>query len=233
MKQICILLTALLVFNSCSFTSGSGNIITEKRSLGNFSGISVSSSIEVEVKTGAVQQVEVEADDNVIQYLETHVSGNTLKIGLDGGHSFNNAHFKVYITTPGLNSIHASSSSDVKVLDVIKNNGKISFDASSSADIEAEVDAPQVDAEASSSASVILRGRTKDYTARVSSSGDIKSAELLSENADVDANSSGSAEVHASVHLKAHASSSGTIDYRGAASVDKSVNSSGTVEKKD
>lgn len=233
MKQILFLLSALIVLGSCDYTTGSGNIITEKRNLGNFSGIAVSSSVEVEVKIGASQQVEVEADDNVIEYVDTHVSGNTLKIGLDGGHSFNNTHIKVYITTPGLSSIHASSSAEVKVLDVIKGEGKLSFEATSSADIESEVDAPEVVAKASSSGSVTLRGRTKDYTARVSSSGDIKSSELLSENADVEANSSGSADVHASVHLKANASSSGSIDYRGAASVDKSVSSSGSVDKKD
>ena len=74
---------------------------------------------------------------------------------------------------------------------------------------------------------------TKNYTAHVSSSGDIKSFELLSENTDVSASSSGSAQVHASVSLTAKANSSGSIDYRGAANVKKTVNSSGSVEKKD
>ena len=129
--------------------------------------------------------------------------------------------------------VKASASASVKVLDIIKENGRLSFDASSSADLEAEVDAPEVDAEASSSGSVTLSGKTKYYAARVSSSGDIKSFELLSENTDVSASSSGSAQVHASVSLTAKANSSGSIDYRGAANVKKTVNSSGSVEKKD
>jgi hypothetical protein len=233
MKQILFLLTALIVLNSCDYTSGSGNIINEKRAVGSFSGISVGGSFDVEVKVGTVQSVEVEADDNIIKYVETTVSGDILKIRLDGLHSLSNVHMKVLITTPGLNSINASASADVKVEDVLKGEGKISFEATSSAGIEAEIDAPEVSAIANSSGSVTLRGKTKDYRARVSSSGDIKSADLLSENADVDASSSGSAEVHASVHLKANASSSGSIDYRGGASVDKSESSSGSVDKKD
>lgn len=233
MKQMFLLLTAIIVLSSCDHESGSGNIINEKRSVDEFSGITVGGSFEVEVKVGATQQVEVEADDNIIKYVKTTVSGNTLRIRLEGGHSYNNVHLKVYVTTPGLKKIDASASAEVKVLDVLKNDGKISFDANSSADIEAEVDAPAVDAEASSSGTIKLSGKTKDYTARASSSGDIKSFELLTENADVDANSSGSIDLHASVTLKANASSSGSIEYRGAASVNKSVSSSGSVEKKD
>ena len=233
MKQIIFLFTAVILLNSCNYTTGSGNIITEKRNTGNFSGISVGGSFDVEVKIGPVAEVTVEADDNVIKFVQTTVSGNTLKIRTEGLHSMNNVHLKVYITVPELSNIKASASADVKVLDVIKGDGKLSFDASSSADIEAEVDAPEVGAEASSSGSVTLSGKTKNYTARVSSSGDIKSFELLTENTDVSANSSGSAQVHASISLTANASSSGDITYRGAANVKKNVSSSGSVEKKD
>ncbi len=233
MKQILFLLSALVLLNSCNYTTGSGNIINEKRTVGSFSGIDVSNAIDVEVKIGAVTVVEVEADDNVIEHIVTSVSGGVLKIRIENLHSINNAHLKVYITTPVLKSIDAGASADVKVMDVINGDGKLSFSASSSADIEAEVDAPEVYAEASSSGSITLSGRTKNYKAEVSSSGDIKSARLLSENTNVSANSSGSAEVYASVSLNAEASSSGSIDYHGAAIVKQTVNSSGSVEKKD
>ena len=233
MKQILFFLISCVLLASCDYTTGSGNIITQNRSVGNFSGISVSNSFDVEVKIGPVAEVRVEADDNVMKYIVTNVSGNDLRIKVEGMHNINNVHMKVYITTPELNSIKASASSSVKVLDVIKDNTKLHFTATSSADIEAEVDAPEVEAEANSSGSVTLSGKTKNYKAQVSSSGDIKSAGLLSENADVEASSSGSAYVHASVSLNAKASSSGSIDYRGAASVQQSVSSSGSVEKKE
>ena len=233
MKQVLFFLSAIVLLISCDYTTGSGNVITEKRTVGSFSGISVSNAIDVEVKIGPVAAVEVEADDNIIEHIVTSVSGGILKIGIENLHSISNSHLKVYITNPVLKSVNANSSAEVKVLDVIKDDGKLSFHASSSADIEAEVEAPEVEAEASSSGSVTLTGRTKNYKAEVSSSGDIKSAGLLSENTDVSANSSGSADVHASISLNADASSSGSIDYHGAATVKQKVSSSGSVEKKD
>ncbi|MEI8059628.1 MAG: head GIN domain-containing protein [Ferruginibacter sp.] len=234
MKQFLFLFAGVcLLLSSCNFETGSGNIVNEKRLVGSFTGISVGGSFEVEVKSGTSQSVEVEADDNVIKYIETTVSGDVLKIRLSGSHSLSNVHLKVLITTTGLESIKASASADVKVLDVMKEDSKISFEATSSAEIDAEVDAPEIVATGTSSASLHISGRTKNYIAKVNSSAEIKSFELLSENTEVNASSSGNAEVHASVYLKAHANSSGSIDYRGGASVEKSESSSGSVEKKD
>jgi hypothetical protein len=233
MKQVLFFLFTLVIMSSCRFTTGSGNLITDTRSVGNFKRISVGGSFDVEVKTGTTTQVTVEADDNIMKYIRISTSGDVLKIKTEGLHNYSNVHMKVYITTPLLNGINASASAEVRVLDPIKNNEKLSFQASSSADIEVEVEAPEVDVRASSSGSVNLSGRTKNYTAQASSSGDIRSEELLTENANVSVSSSGSAYVHASVSLNARASSSGDIVYHGGASVTKSVSSSGSVEKRE
>jgi hypothetical protein len=233
MKQTIITITAALMLSSCFYESekGSGNIETNKRNVPAFSAIVASSSIDVEVKTGAVS-VEVEADDNIIQYVKTSVSGNTLYLGIESGISIRNSHIKIYVTVPQLERIEAKASANIKVVDVIKNSATVSFDVSSSADIEAEVDAPAVETEASSSGSITLSGRTKNYKAKVSSSGEIKSFNLMSESTDVSASSSGTAEVHASVNLNANASSSGDVEYTGGGEVKSNTNSSGRVHKK-
>jgi Putative auto-transporter adhesin, head GIN domain len=233
MKQFMFLFTALFMLYSCNYTTGSGNIISQKRQLSNFTGINVGGSFDVEVKMGAATEVMVEADDNLMKYIVTNVSGDVLNIHTEHLQNIGNSHMKVYITMPVLKSIDASASADVKVAEVIKYDGKLNFEASSSADIEASVDAPEVAAAANSSGSIALSGKTKNYKATASSSGHVKSADLLTENAVVSANSSGSVSVHASVSLTADASSSGDITYRGTASVKKDESSSGSIEKKD
>jgi Putative auto-transporter adhesin, head GIN domain len=234
MKQLILLSAAFLtLLSSCNYTTGSGNIITQKRPVGNFTGIAASNAIDVEVTIGANTEVRVEADDNIMKHVITDISGGVLYLKIENRVSINNTHVKVYVTTAGLKSISASSSASVKVNGVIKYDGKISFDASSSGDIEAEVDAPEVEAEASSSGSVTLSGKTKNYKTEASSGSNIKSAQLLTENTTASANSGSSVAVHASVSLDADASSGGNINYRGAASVKKDVSSGGSVEKKD
>lgn len=233
MKEVLFLFISIITLASCSFTTGSGNIISETRTVSNFDGINVGGSFDVEVKIGPVASVVVEADDNVMKYIETTVSGNTLNIHTEGLHNISDVHMKVYITTPSLKNVKASASADVEVLDIIENTGKLSFRASSSASIRAEVNAPEVETDASSSATITLSGKTRNHDAQASSSANIRSFELLSENTTAKASSSADIEVHASVHLDARASSSGSVDYKGAATVSKSESSSGSVDKKD
>ncbi len=234
MKQLLLLCSIfLLLLNSCNYTTGSGKIISEKRTVGNFTGINVSNAFEVEVKIGPVQEVTVDADDNLIKYIQTEVSGSSLRIKTEDLHNLHNAHLKVYITTPEVKAITASAAASVKVLDLVKAAGALSFDVSSAAHIEAEVDAPEVKAGASSAGSVTLRGKTKNCKAEASSGAVIKASDLLSENTDVSVSSGATARVYASVSLVVEASSGGAVMYYGAANVKQSTSSGGSVKKKD
>jgi hypothetical protein len=233
MKHFLIVLLTVFTLASCDHTTGSGNIVTETRNTGSFDAISVGGSFDVEVKMGDALSVVVEADDNIIKYIETKVSGNTLKIRTEDLHSYSDVHMKVYVTVPSLKAISASASADVVGENILKGSEKLTFKASSSASIKAEVDAPEIETEASSSATITLTGKTKTHKTEASSSAEIKAFSLLSENTTAHASSSANIEVHASVNLDAKASSSGSVEYKGAAAVTKSENSSGSVLKKD
>lgn len=233
MKQTLLLLFTLIIIASCSHTTGSGNIISETRPAGNFDAITVGGGFEVEVKTGPVTAVVVEADDNIIKYIETQISGNTLKISTEDMHNYSDVHMRVYITTPTLKTIKSSASAAVVVQDLIVSTGKLTFKASSGSSIKTDVDAPEVEADVSSGASITIGGKTKNTTSEASSGAEIKLWELLSENTTVKVSSGASAKVHASVNLNATASSGASIRYHGAGTVNKNVSSGGSIEKQD
>lgn len=233
MKHFLILLFTIFTLASCDQTTGSGKIISETRSTGSFDGISVGGGFEVEIKIGSPASVVVEADDNIMKYIETTVSGNTLKIRTEDMNNYSDVHMKVFITTPVMKRIKASASAEVDVQDLLKATDQLTFGASSGASIKAEVDAPQIKADVSSGASVILNGKTRTYSAEASSGGEIRTRDLLSENTTVRTSSGASAQVHASVTLSAHASSGASVTYHGAATVNQSVSSGGSVTKRE
>jgi hypothetical protein len=231
MKQSLFFLLAFFALSSCHFTTGSGNIVTEKRSTGEFTGISVSGGIDVELKTGPVTSVTIEADDNIIGHIETIVNEGILKIRTKNLHNISNAHLKAYITAPAIATISASGGSDVMIKDVLKSDGKLSFDLSGGGSITADIDAPDVDADVSGGGTIKLTGRTKNYEAEVSGGGDLNSRDLMSENTKVSVSGGGSASVHASVKLVASASGGGDITYHGAATVEKSISGGGSINQ--
>lgn len=230
MKHLLFFFFTATLFTACNQRTGSGNIVTEKRQTGDFTGISVGGAFEVEIKNGPTTEVTVESDDNIIELIETKVSSGVLKIRTRNGGGFNNGHFKVYVTAPEIHSIDVSGAATVNVDDALKSRQKVSLDLSGAGHIKAMVDAPEVYAEISGAGNMELSGRTKDYKAKVSGSGDLKSASLKSENTDVDVSGAGTARVHASVTLKAEASGAANIYYNGGATVQQKTSGAGNVK---
>jgi hypothetical protein len=231
MKNLLVFFVSLCLLQSCEVKRGSGNIEKQERKTGEFSKVDVGGSIEVIIRRGDRSKVTVEADDNILEDIETSVSGGELTIEFGDRVSVSTAHVKVYVETPGLTGINASASSSVSVEGVLSSDKKIHFEASSSANIQAEIDAPAAELDASSSGKIVLKGRTKDLRAEASSAGSIEAAELLSENARAEASSGASIQIHASLKLDAEANSGGSVSYRGEPTLTKEENSGGSVSK--
>ncbi len=230
MKRSLVIILAILFLGACRYRSGSGNIITEKRTVGSFRSLSVSGGFEVELRQGATEELTIEADDNLIKYIETDVVNGQLRIEMDNM-NLRNAHLKVFITAPAVNKIKASAAAEIDVKDGLRSANQIELDASSGGNITSVVDAPKVIAEASSGGELNLSGRTRDLKANSSSGSSINAKELLSEYTKASASSGAAARVHASVSLDANASSGGNVNYVGGGSVKKSASSGGAVEK--
>jgi hypothetical protein len=232
MKYISIIAIIFLATACNNGKRGSGNIITETRNVSAFSKVNVATSIDVDVQQGPQASVIVEADDNLMKYIETRVVGGELKIRLENISIWNDATIKVHIIAPQFDALKASSSAEIISKNTITSTSKIKLSASSSANIDVELDAPSVDVEASSSADIKATGRTKEVTVDASSSASVELDKLQAEIVNAEASSSADVSVFASVKINAKANSSGDISYTGGATdVTKKESSSGTVAK--
>jgi Putative auto-transporter adhesin, head GIN domain len=233
-KQSIMMTFAVFSLFSCfrwKTITGSGNIVTEKRELGTFSGVSASGIASVEVKNGPVASVTVEADDNLLPYIDTDVKGGILRVRMKSFSNLKNCTYKVYVTAPAFNKITSSGAANITSNDVIKNETAVSLSSSGAGSMNLSLDAPEVDASSSGAGNTILKGRTRNFSADLSGAGTINSFELLSENATVEVSGAGDIKVHASVKLKAKASGAGGVTYRGAAVVEQKTSGAGNVQK--
>src|SRR3712207_4048429 len=92
MRQIVLIaLLAVLSFASCKYVGaervrGNGTYIAEERAAGNFHSISSFGSYDVYLTQGTGYKVHVEADDNLLPYIETVVENNVLEIRTKKGY---------------------------------------------------------------------------------------------------------------------------------------------------
>jgi hypothetical protein len=233
MKIILVILLSAGLLISCRVKTGSGNIITENRNETNFKGVNVGGNLKVHLKQGSKHSVRIEADDNIIEDIETKVRAGKLHVHYKDNVSLRNISVHIYIESPEINYVSASASADVMSEGILQSNGKIEVHSSSAGKVVAELDAPSVEADASSGSHITLRGRTRSIDTQASSGASLDADELLSENAKAQASSGASIDLHASVRLNAQASSGASVDYRGSASVSRQESSGGSIKKLD
>ncbi len=116
---------------------GSGNVVTEEREIGEFTGLRVSSGIDVIIRQGTEISLELEADDNLHETIITEVVDNTLKIYTRK--NIRKARSKkVYLVYKDLNSIRISSAGDVTGENTLQTE-RLDIDLSSAGDLILDV----------------------------------------------------------------------------------------------
>ncbi len=231
MKYFILLILASTLFISCASVSGNGNVREENRSISNIYEVKTSGSIDVEIRSGDQYELTVQNDENLLPYVITEVNGGVLNIHYKEGYSVIHDHAKVFVTAPSIEKIVSSGSADITSKGVIKNSNQIEIGTSGSGDINAEVDAPSVRVSGSGSGNVTLSGMTKDFDCKMSGSGDVKCANLKSENAVIHVSGSSDVHVFASVSLKVNVTGSGDVYYGGnPSSPEIHITGSGTVQ---
>jgi len=215
-----------LLLNSCLLgptLKGNGHVVEEIRDVDEFDGVKASRGINVYITQGDEIKVVVRADDNLLDAIETKVERDVLMVRSTA--MIRNAEsFKVFVTVPRLEVIHASSGSNVFSETEIKSDN-LDLASSSGANLTLDLDAEDVYASASSGANIKLDGAAGDFEAKVSSGANIKAGDLKAGNAELKASSGGNIWISVQKQMEARASSGGNIHYTGQPS-DINVNTS-------
>lgn len=209
-------LAGVLLLASCSKEriTGSGDNTAEERNTGTFTRVSLATGVRVHISKAPNFQVLVQGYRNLLPYIQTKVSGNTLEISSSANTSLTNNNVEVYITLPQIEEVRNSSSANI--------------------DIKGEFDADLFNAYVSGSGNIDAQGRNISIIgADLSGSGSIRAFGVPAAEADVHLSGSGSVEVTAYVRLTAHVSGSGNVYYKGGPVVQSYLTGSGFVIRRD
>lgn len=238
MKTIRLLLAVILSasLGSCigdfgfGQVQGNGNVQNQVRPVGNFDQVSGAAGLDVYLTQGTENRVEVEADENLMDIIETHVVNGKLRIRANKNIGRARAK-KVHVTFVALNAIDASSGADVTGNSVIRSE-TLNLDASSGADLELEIFAKEVFAETSSGSDMKLSGKAESLIAKASSGSDLDAKDLMVVQCNADASSGADITVRVKDRIVAEASSGGDIHYYGdPAAVSNRGSSTGGIHK--
>lgn len=233
-----LVLTLGAVLSGCNWwnfktVTGNGTITTETRSVAGFSKLSFGGPFEVQITPDEAYKCEIEADENLMDYIHVDKDGDKLKVRIRNGVNVRSkTGIKIRISMPRVDDIAFAGSGKVGVNGTIKHDGQLSLSVAGSGDIVANVHVPEVDADIAGSGSIILTGETRKAKISIAGSGDYKSAELKTETTKLSIAGSGAAWLFASTLLDVSIAGSGDVYYKGnPAEVKKSVAGAGKIQK--
>ena len=209
---------------------GNGIAATEGRITAGFNQVKSEGAFDVHITNGDEFEVILNAESNILPYIETDVNNNKLRIHIRGIHVVNNRlPMEVYITTPYLNGV-IQSGSGVITTDYF-NADNFDVVISGSGNIETAIDAINVDALISGSGNLLLSGNASNANFLVSGSGEIDAYEFDLRDCDTKISGSGNVWVKVQRFLIASISGSGNIYYYGTPEVEIHISGSGKVIK--
>ncbi len=214
---------------------GDGKIARETRALSGFDGISLSGPFELKVRQSNASRVELEADGNLLSYVETRVveasKGKTLEIAVKRGYSvYSRQALKIEVDLASLRAISIAGSGRADV-DSFKTE-RLDFSVAGSGTINApRLDAGKLSMNIAGSGDVNVGGKANEAAVSIAGSGDVKALDLAADEVKVSISGSGDAQVQAAKTLKVSIAGSGDVRYRGDAQVNTSIAGSGSVKK--
>lgn len=232
MKYLLLYFVIAVFSFSCNteIINGNGNVVTESRNTGAFTGIKLMGSMNIDVKAGEQQSVEIKGEENILPYIETFIKEGNLVIKYKNDVSINtNDDLNIYITTASLKEVEVFGSGDITGEGKFTNDNKMEIGVTGSGNIKLDVDAPKVEVKTTGSGDIYLSGNTKDITCNSMGSGDIDAADLKAENAKVKTMGSGDVKVFASIKLDCTINGSGNIKYHGGGAVTSVIHGSGSI----
>ncbi len=241
MKELRLLLVLLIVgITSCTYTIdsqvrekvyGKGPVTTTEREAGQFTGLKVSTGIDVYLSQGSTESIKVEADENLHSHILTEIKDGYLHVYTKSDIREAKSK-KVYVTMKDITSIKTTSAGDVIGQTPVKAES-LELSTSSAGDIVLDIQVKTLVVDGSSSGDITLSGSAETIEASMSSAGDLKAYDLTVKDAEINVSSAGDAKITVTESLKARASSAGDIYYRGEpAKVDVRTSSAGGIHNR-
>jgi Putative auto-transporter adhesin, head GIN domain len=229
-----LLVCLALLLQACSIdiggnsVRGSGNVVTEDRPVSGVKRVTLANQGDLKIQVGAAESLVIEAEENLLPYIETNVRGGQLEIRTQNGTDLQNTRpIRYTLTVTELDGVTITSSGGISASDMRASSFSILVSSSGKLDI-ASLYADKLDVEITSSGNVAIKtGEVPQIDIRISSSGDLDVQHVAAQKVSVVLSSSGAARVWVSDTLDGRLTSSGNVYYRGSPQVNVTTSSSG------
>ena len=199
---------------------GNGSRQTETREVGTYDAITVSHIFTVYLVSGAEGTIRIEAEENLMEYIHTDVSGGEIKIRVERGvqlqpsREFRKEGIRIWVPVESVNEVSASGASDL-IGETALTAERFEINISGAADAELDIAADFLRVQLSGASELRLQGSAETLEIEGAGASDLDAYGLTARHVDARLSGSSDADVTAKESLKARVSGAGGLSYKG------------------
>lgn len=238
MKKCSILVGVLFTLffaSSCKKKiTGDGPTVTQTRAVKDFTRVSLNIPATMYVTQDPGFELRIEAQQNILDIIETPVNGDELRIKFDNGKRIG-SHDKIIVrvSAPVYNSLHISGTGEISSSDLLQSGSlKLSLSGSGNFILAGVEVTDRLEAFISGSGNMQVNNGIADRgSLNISGSGNLEMLGVSFKTAETRISGSGNIKASVTDRLDAHISGSGSVFYKGSPAVNTQVSGSGSVKK--
>ena len=192
---------------------GNGVRVEESFKVDDFDQIEIGGEFIVKLTQEDSNEVIIEADENLFDYLEVYVRGNTLEVNTERRLDSRDG-IIVNIPVRELSRLSCSGASDVSTAGPIQ-TGKLDVDVSGAGKLDLKLDAEEISLDVSGATLVYLEGAAQTLEINMSGAGSLEASELEVEDCYAQISGVGKILVNVTGTLDADVSGLGEVEYVG------------------
>jgi hypothetical protein len=228
---LCVILL-LIVSSSCRKIVGKGPVVVESRQTASFDGLNVKIPADVYFKQDSVLKIELQAQENILDEIETAVINNELVLRFRHSdiHVRTNDGITIFVNGPNVRSFTVDGSGNIQIPAAIT-PANLGLHVNGSGNIQvSNVNTTEVNAGIDGSGMInVGSGNANLNNLQISGSGSIDVSGLMVKDGRASIRGSGNIKLFATQTLDASISGSGSIMYKGTPAITTHISGSGTV----
>lgn len=235
--MLVLAVAAMLLVSGCSVMAirtveGSGNVVSEARDVEGFDRVIISGIGTLYIEQGEDEGLVIEAEDNILPYLESEVRFDTLELGVDtpGLNLRPTEGIRYHLTVRSLADVETSGTADIFIESLTATDLHIVISGLGDVTIS-ELTADSLRTDVSGSGDILLAGYVPEQEINISGLGSYDAGELESDIVEITMSGSSSATVWANDRLDVEISGVGTVEYYGSPAIQQQISGLGSLSQ--
>jgi len=218
-----------LLFLSCDTgIVGNGEVQTRTKSIGDFNRLEISGNFNVYLDQTGKAGLRIEADENIMDIIRVHESGNKLEIYSEL--NIIRARKKdLYISFDKLKEMELSGALEVRGEDELRFN-TLEIYSSGASDVNLEIKSDFLRVEVSGAGDFDMKGEVRNADLDISGAGGFDFIDMKSERMKITISGLAHASVFATEELDVEISGAGAVRYRGKPEISRSISGIGSLK---